>query len=418
MKKNIYFFFRAYNDIDHTTPLIYLLKKKRPDLNIILCTFLNRFELNDNNHNLKFLKKQLSLKIKYLNNENKNLGYFLNWLSFKIKLFDGKSKIIFMIISIIQLYIKKLSTKFNEKEINKNLKIVLNKYKPSYFFADYIYPNDKPFKYVNNYRIKKNIKLIQLPHGVDVFLRNATGKKKIQFHKNYINKLEKEGRYYDFVISNSENSFTNSRKIGVKKDKIFNLGSLRFEKSWLKNLNKIDNKNKNLQANNKRIILILLNKLMYKGSKLNIRKIIIEASKYGTVMIKPHTRNMKISFIKDLLKNNKIILVDSYNTSYLIMISKIVVFWGTSMGMHAILQKKKVIYAKFAHKLSTVYDSTLKKYTAKNISEFKKLIDYHLNKNIKYNKGLIKTLERKFSNGGTNTNSKKLYLDFFDRYIK
>jgi hypothetical protein len=190
-----------------------------------------------------------------------------------------------------------------------------------------------------------------------------------------------------------------------------------LEKSWLKILKKIDKKKKNSQITQKNLILILLNKLMYGGSELNIRKIIIEASKFGTVLIKPHTRNMKINFIKDLLKKNKIVLVDSFNTSYLIMVSKIVIFWGTSMGMHAVLQKKQVIYAKFAHELNTVYDYILKKYTAKNISEFQRLISDHFNKNIKYNKSLIKNFERNFSNGGGSTNSKKLYLDFFDHYI-
>ena len=94
MKKNAYFFFREFNDLDHTTPLIYLLKKNRPDLNIILCTFLNKFEFNENNHNFKFLKNKFSMKIEYLNNENKNLGFLLNWLLFKIKLLDSNNKII------------------------------------------------------------------------------------------------------------------------------------------------------------------------------------------------------------------------------------------------------------------------------------------------------------------------------------
>ena len=69
---------------------------------------------------------------------------------------------------------------------------------------------------------------------------------------------------------------------------------------------------------------------MYKGSAENIKKMIDVASQFGTVLVKPHTRNMKIGFIKDLIKKN-IILVDKYNTSYLIFISNIIVFWGTSM---------------------------------------------------------------------------------------
>lgn len=417
-KQNIFIFFRAYNDLDHSTPLIYLLSKNRPDLNIVLCTFLNKFELGNNNHNLFFLKNKLGMKIKYLNNEHKNFGYFLNWLLYKAKLLDFNSSIITKIVSKIVILLNKLSLFVNKKKINQNIQQIFKKYNPKYIFSDYLYPDDEPFKFVNRQRKKKYFKLIQVPHGMNVFLDMAIDKRKIKYHRNYIKNLEAKKLYYDFTITNSENDFEKLCKIGVNKDKIYNLGSLRFEKSWLKILSNIDNSNKKIKINkNKPIILILLNKLIYKGSAENIRKLIYEASQFGSVLVKPHTRNMKVGFIKDLIKEDNIILVKNYNTSYLIKISDLIIFWGTSMGVEAVLKKKRVIYAKFAHQLETVYEKFLKKFTANDVREFKILIKKIFEHESKNDQKLLELFNYTFSNGGGNINSRKLYLDFLNRIV-
>ena len=224
---------------------------------------------------------------------------------------------------------------------------------------------------------------------MNVFTDMAINKRKIEYYRKYIRNLEAKNLHYDFTITNSKNDLEKLCKLGVSKNKIYNLGSLRFEKSWLKILSNITKTHEETLINrNKPIILILLNKLMYKGSAENIKKMIDVASQFGTVLVKPHTRNMKIGFIKDLIKKKNIILVDKYNTSYLIFISNIIVFWGTSMGVQAVLQGRPVIYAKLAHKLKTVYEPLLKNMTANTIYEFKNLIKNMINKNQKLEKDL------------------------------
>ena len=88
-------------------------------MNIVLCTFLNKFELPKNNHNLFFLKKKLGIKVNFLNNENKNFGYLLNWLLYKIKSADLNSNFITKVISKLVIILNKLSILFNKKKINK-----------------------------------------------------------------------------------------------------------------------------------------------------------------------------------------------------------------------------------------------------------------------------------------------------------
>ena len=260
---------------------------------------------------------------------------------------------------------------------------------------------------------------------MNVFTDMAINKRKIEYYRKYIRNLEAKNLHYDFTITNSKNDLEKLCKLGVSKNKIYNLGSLRFEKSWLKILSNITKTHEETLINrNKPIILILLNKLMYKGSAENIKKMIDVASQFGTVLVKPHTRNMKIGFIKDLIKKKNIILVDKYNTSYLIFISNIIVFWGTSMGVQAVLQGRPVIYAKLAHKLKTVYEPLLKNMTANTIYEFKNLIKNMINKKSKIrkrfipNKKLIMDFQSIFSNGGEKVNSKIVYLKFINRLIK
>ena len=82
------------------------------------------------------------------------------------------------------------------------------------------------------------------------------------------------------------------------------------------------------------------------------------------------------------------------------------------------MQNKRVIYAKFAHNLSTIFDNYLKDFTANNNDELNKLLssDNNSPKNIKSN--IINNFEYEIINGSSSLNSKNNYLNFFEKFIK
>ena len=67
MIKNFVVFIRAFNDVDHLTPLIYRISKS-PDHKVFVFCVDPRFDY-ENNHNIRFLRENCGLDVKYLHSE-------------------------------------------------------------------------------------------------------------------------------------------------------------------------------------------------------------------------------------------------------------------------------------------------------------------------------------------------------------
>lgn len=272
---NVHIFLRAYNDIDHTTPLIDLLFKKKKNYNLTICTFLNKFELKKN-HNIEYLTNNLSLKINFLNNEKKNIGYFLNFLIFILKKIDA-NRFFNRVLSIAIKYLSKIANIINKKIIINNIDILWGSNKPKYILADYINTIVPPFSYISCRCYLEKIKLINLPHGLNIFTEQAVHPSRVKYLKNLIQSSEKTNSYYDYIITPNSNDYSHLLSVGNPKEKIFILGSLRFEKDWINFISSRYKKiNNNLFFNSKKKnILILINKLLYGGKKEEDRKSVV-----------------------------------------------------------------------------------------------------------------------------------------------
>ena len=382
MKKKILFIFRDYNDVDHSTPLIYFLKKSKK-FKIYTATFKKKYELFPNK-NLDFIKNKLGIKLFYIGDELNLLGNFFYSFHYKLKKSNLNLHLFQILINHLSRYALKISYFFLKSNINKDLKKKIISLNPDIVCIDHFLPINFPYSnLVNNI---KNIgsKIISIPHGVMVFSNlNKYFKKQRSIKENYFDSVISTNKYHkSFII----------KDFNITSKKVFNLGSLRYNKSWLKKIDEINELSTKRYEKTKFDILILPNKTMYGGNIKNIIYLMDRISKIENVRvaIKPHTRNMKVSFLKKYIDLKNFYLKEKIPTSVLINNSDLIIFWGTSVGLEAILKNKNFIYAKLCHSYPTIYDKILNK----NVATNKKRLD----------KLLLENLSRRKKNKPMNTN--------------
>ena len=242
-----------------------------------------------------------------------------------------------------------------------------------------------------------------------------------EFSKNFnknsysiVSHMKNNNQYYDYMISTNEmNSSYLINSFYIDKSKIKILGSLRFYDNWLNIRDKhIINSNQKKNYD----ICIFLNKLMYKGIVSNIIHLLdtISSFKNISVAIKPHTRNMKTSFLKKYINNQNFYFVDNVPSSELIKNCNLFIFWGSSIGFEVIQKNKKFINASFCHGYTTVYDRYFPKLSVNDKELIKQIINkYILNPNdtfFRYDKTSFVT---EIINGSDNLPVDKKFINFF-----
>lgn len=404
MKKKILFVFRDFNDIDHSTPLIYFLKKSSK-FKIYTATFKKKYELYPNN-NLDFIKNQLGIELLHVGNKFNLLGNFFYFFHYKLKKVDFNFPLFQIIINYLSKYTLKISLFFLKSNINKDLNRIIKSLNPNIVCLDHFLPTHFPYSNLVNIAKKCGSKIISVPHGVMVFLNLSQNFKKFSNTKENIDYVLSTNFYHKSFLMKSFN---------ISNKRVLSLGSLRYNKSWLK---KIDTINKLAAQKNRKKefdILILTNKIMYGGDIKNIHYLMDRISQVANikVAVKPHTRNMKVSFLRKYIDLKNFYLVEKIPTSVLINNSDLIIFWGTSVGLEAISKNKKFIYAKLCHNYPTIYDRISKENVATNRNELDKLILKFLRKR-KKNKSINKYQVFLNNQIGDETSVRK-YINFFEK---
>ena len=225
---SICFFVKDHQDLDHLTPIIKFLKNSHK----ILVLLENEKLINDNR--LKFIENFSEIKLI----EKENL--FFKYLKTKILNSNFFFKIVFIIISIFS---KTKIFRFlfrNHILIKKKIRAIIYDHRP---------PHECNFIFLS--KIFK-IKIFSFPHGYHIFTD------KINFAENQINR-----NIFDSYVVQVEFQKKNLMSLGIFQEKIKILGSPRFEKNWLVDLEKMYKKLKNIFFDKKPIISIFLGHWKY-----------------------------------------------------------------------------------------------------------------------------------------------------------
>lgn len=373
-KKTIIIFIRSYNDIDHSTPLIDTLKK---DYKVIVYSKVHINRLLPN-QNIKYLQKLKDIKLKYLFEDYLNI--YDKFLEFIFQRINYLNKIINpneFFQKVFNVLLKSI-----QKKIYKNLKykkkwcidLFSDKHIHSILF-DWSDLNSFPNVNIVKYAKEKKINIIGIPHGVEVFTNEDI------VDKNTINKKMKVQNStnfkFDYILVQNEISTQTFIRDGYNLNRIYILGAARYDKFWLRTINKSHfNYNDILKSffKNKKInIIFFLNKLHYNVDKKLLIKLIqlLADLELINLIIKPHTRGMKTDFFNIKPKNrDKVKIVNNEIPSYaLTKWCDAGIVWGSSIGIQLVIDNKELIYPKFLHKNETIYDLFLKNTIVSNPKE-------------------------------------------------
>jgi hypothetical protein len=244
--------------------------------------------------------------------------------------------------------------------------------KPDIVCTDVVDPTAYPYGYLFRLAKSRRIPLVAFPHGLTVFDEplDQAGSSRL------FGDIGERLKIFDYIFAPNELQKDHVARLGYPASQIQVLGSLRYEARWLSVLlEQVYTETVRVQSNRAPKIVLFLNKLVYRGSADSVNELIRVCSGIGTTVVKPHTRDMDVSFIRDGGQCGDTVVVDnSVASSSLIEWCDVALFWGTSMGIQVIACGKPFIYPSFAHGYKTIYETYFPDRVASTLEEVARLL--------------------------------------------
>jgi hypothetical protein len=420
MIKNYFFIIRAYNDIDHFTPILdYILNNKLARVHLYSSVPLKLILPNEN---LEYLNKEYELEptyllepvgkpvIKMIENIYVSLVLF-NIKSFLPKLF---SFLLNQIIYRLRLWLRKI----NEKIFNESLKTLYDRISPNLVIYDWTDPSIFPYSIITKMAKTFGVPVVSIPHGLYIYLSvDPTVGGNIKLKLNEKERI-KNNMNFDWYIVQNNIKRNHTIDLGIKKNTIVSMGTVRYDIAWLKKQEYFSIP-KDLEFNKGELnIVIFPSKLHYKGELDAYSEIILNVCRFSkSVVLKPHTRHMRLHELKTAIKESNITVVgNEISSTKLINWCDVGIVWGSSIGIQLVIDNKPLVYPKYAHKLETIYDKYLPETICDNtptlISRLQKINSSKSNYYISENKERF--IREIVYGGDVNGNVSKRYTNFFE----
>ena len=386
------FFIRSDNDLDHIAPLVHVLSENEKCGNIFL---FGRNPLKSHEHDKRILFLLKNSKIKYIDIINLTSLFFLSFFKFlrilywRLVNFSNNKKILkFNKIFNYFIYVNRLIL-FNlnehvEQRIDINLIFkdlggfnAINSFSCDYHSSFFVIKILKICK-------KYNIKTFAVPHSINHLSGNFSGEKfDLKFDNpvssmNYLN-------YFDYVLSVNQIMFDRFIMLGIPKEKIIIIGSVRFSKDWINYLRTIyeidiiefSKKIKKHKIN----VLIVLSKKMGHVNYPEVKRIIraINDDEKYELFIKPHSRLSSQPFPNDII-GNSFIIGDNIPTFVVSDQVDVTIFWGSSFIYDPLVNDKKILQIKYVFALECDFKKWLYEIEINSRDDLSKLLKLISNK--------------------------------------
>jgi hypothetical protein len=345
----IVFFCRAYNDIDHMTPIIYKLKQTQPKLTIELI-------IND-------IKKTYDddFRIIFLRSIGINIVHILDLISSKKKwlhfyLNEQEKRRVRYYSRIKRFLINRTFLIPMENHFDKALDSFSGDDFINIFFVNppkamvFDQSSDKLYLKLCSSGKQMNIKTVAVPHGHNILDNELIWSKSMDIHPGKTNIQSKSP--YDYVVF--ENYIIMKRYISlgiIDNAQSVVLGSSRFSDEWMKKIREIipSNSPKKLPSGVLKIV-IMLSKSTYNGFTEELIRSINFTAKFPDVylIVKPHTRRKRFTH----LDHTDNVFVDNnhdYDSPSLIDWADVVMFEHSCICFDSIKNDKPTIYLKSTH---------------------------------------------------------------------
>jgi len=354
------FFVRAFNDIDHFTPIVWKMNKDKYPV-AVYC--MNPAYDMQNDYRLSFLREQgVTVELVY-NDFDQGLGLlhrvlrFLFLQSFSIRRqLDVRLQLLPSIAANIFKYLSEeigfKLYKFTKKkyyDINW-ARNILEQSGAHILCFDWIGPRQYVVQELRGAAKEMSIPAISLPHGVFLYTNDFI---KIGGRDNRFRKYDN----FDYVIVQNRLRKEFIAKSGVDREKILVLGSARYCNEWMEqNREILPRKMKSYYDDAGKLKVVFMT--TRPSYRVNVEKMTrtFEAL-YGfdgiETVVKPHTRTGKEAH---LYENLPLSNVSDLSSVELCEWADVVLVIASSILIEPLLQGKPVLYLKYLHENTTEYE--------------------------------------------------------------
>jgi len=372
------FFVRHFNDIDHTTPIVWKLLKNNYPVAIYCMNSL--YDIR-NDYRLQFLKSR-GVTVDYLHEAfNQQWGFFFNIIRTIFKKCDkhiikrekrqGASNMLVKLIEILTTRLRSITYKWMRR---------------LYYDADWAYTVLKqtgarvicfdhvmPTLYFVDAFLKASHRIgipsIALPHGVYLYTNEATKPKATEERR-----LAKFNRL-DFVIVANELRKSVLIRSGVDENKIFVLGSARYCSEWLEENRKILPRASNIlnRETGKLKVVLMCSKPQCRVDVERMLKTCALLAELDGIeaLIKPHTRSQDS---ENIFRSISLPDVSHVLTAELCEWADVLLNVGSSVITEALMRGKPALYLKYLHKNTTLFEELGSCWTINTENELKEAI--------------------------------------------
>lgn len=355
------FFVRAFNDIDHITPVVW--KMSQDHYPVAVYCINPEYDIQSD-YRLHFLK-ELGVKVDFIFNDfEQTLGRlhrvtrFLTLASFTAsRRFENAHRLKPSILSTIPQNLARtvgiLTYELTRRKFYniRWARSVLEKTGAKVVCFDWIRPHKHVVEVLLRAAREMSIPALALPHGVFLYtndrIKNSSLEEKVYHKYNRYDYIVVQNRLFKEVMSKS----------GVDKKKIFVLGSARYCKDWMAQNNKILPRKIELKAEDaeKLRVIFMTTRPYYRINVDKMRKTfdILSNLEGIEVMVKPHTRTgREADMYKDLPLSN----VTDISSVELCEWADVVLVVASSIIIEALIKGKPALYLKYLHENSVEYE--------------------------------------------------------------
>jgi len=355
------FFVRAFNDIDHITPIVWKMSMDKYPVSVYCID--PQYDL-DNDYRLNFLKKQ-GVTVDFIYNSfDQSLGFLHGALRFLFHRSFATARRMSFKGGTVWTFLLKIFGWLAERMGSWFYRLAKGMYYTENWAHKVIEQSGaqvlcfdwiRPRKYVVDILLRTakemSIPTVALPHGVFLYtndLVQSESKEEGQFERY---------NHYDYVVVQNELFKEVISKSGINKEKIFVLGSTRYSNEWMAQNNKIlPRKMKSNGKNTGKLKVVFMTTRPH--YRIHVEKTlrtfdILSSLDDVQVVVKPHTRTGKeAEMYKGLLLAN----VSDISSVELAEWADVMLVVGSSIIIEALTRHRPALYLKYLHENTTEYE--------------------------------------------------------------
>lgn len=355
------FFVRAFNDIDHITPIVW--KMKQDDYPVAVYCLDPEYDI-ENDYRLNFLRSS-GVEVGHLYHSfDQKLGVahrILRYLIFKSYGFQKHPDVLAgsrnTVLTRILRYVARRAG-WHLFKLARYLyyrtgwaRDILAQTKARALCFDWIRPRQFVVDALVRAAKEKGIPALALPHGVYIYTNEF-----ITIESRPLETFDKLNQY-DHVIVQNELYKEVMARFGLEKDKIRVMGSARYCDAWMEQNKKIFPRTITLprQADGKLNVVFMTTKVRYRVNTSRLMQTIELLSRFDGInaVVKPHTRTTKEASLYDDIP---IPNMSASSSVELCEWADVVLVIGSSIIIEPLLQGKPCLYLKYLHENTTLYE--------------------------------------------------------------